>query len=113
MKERQLEREREADTAPDNLDNFHIFMFALSCTIVLVPAGLLELRYFQVPALIVLLHLPHDFHENGTDKQGGVKVWVWELLGIAMNAYIDIACLYIFLNRPFKAPDGSVGRFIF
>jgi alpha-1,2-glucosyltransferase len=65
----------------------------------IVPAGLLELRYFTVPAFLAVLHLPPA-------PRGRV------LAQCAAFAAVDAATLYLFTQRPFLWPDGSTARFM-
>jgi alpha-1,2-glucosyltransferase len=65
---------------------------------VLVPAPLLEPRYFTVPLLLALAHVRHD------------RPLVPGLL-LAAHCVVNAATLYMFIARPFVRPDG-VGRFM-
>ncbi|GLI60555.1 hypothetical protein VaNZ11_002713 [Volvox africanus] len=65
----------------------------------LLPAGLLELRYFTPGFFMVALHL-----EPPTRLQAAVMV--------SMYGAINLATMYMFLYRPFEFADGSVARFI-
>eukprot|EP00892_Ulva_mutabilis_P009505 jgi/Ulvmu1/6927/UM032_0005.1 len=72
----------------------------VACAIAaLLPAGLVEFRYFTVPALLFVAHVrpPHWWYSVA---QG--------VLFVAVNA----ATLYMFCDRPFRWPDGSVARFM-
>uniref|UniRef100_A0A7S0S2Y7 Dol-P-Glc:Glc(2)Man(9)GlcNAc(2)-PP-Dol alpha-1,2-glucosyltransferase n=1 Tax=Chlamydomonas leiostraca TaxID=1034604 RepID=A0A7S0S2Y7_9CHLO len=70
------------------------------CTVaVLVPAWLLEFRYYTLPLVMAALHLPHP-----TKGQSATTLFLFA----AMNA----ATLYMFVMRPFSWADGSVARFM-
>ncbi|CAD7696204.1 unnamed protein product [Ostreobium quekettii] len=72
----------------------------LGCTAAtLVPAGLLEFRYFVVPFILAALHMP-------SPSRG--SIFALASLFIA----VDAATLYMFLYRPFYWPDGSTARFM-
>jgi alpha-1,2-glucosyltransferase len=66
---------------------------------VLVPAELLEVRYFTVPVLLVQLNSPQRSHAA--------------LLSTAVAcAAVNVLLVYVFLYKPFTWPDGTVARFI-
>jgi alpha-1,2-glucosyltransferase len=72
---------------------------AAATCLVLVPAHLIEPRYFTTPFFLVFLHM-----RTPRPRQ---------LAGIvALFAAADAATLYLFLARPFAWPDGSVARFM-
>eukprot|EP00741_Cyanophora_paradoxa_P008618 tig00001355_g8342.t1 len=64
------------------------------------PSPLLELRYFSVPALLCLAHLPPPPTPRAA------------LPALAAYGAVDAAALALFLLRPFSWPDGSVARFM-
>lgn len=68
-------------------------------SVALVPAGLLELRYFTVPACIAALHLP---------------IASRPALALQCGAFaaVNAATIWLFLERPFSWPDGSLARFM-
>lgn len=73
-----------------------------ACTAVaVVPAGLLEFRYFTVPVFVAALQLQPPRH--------GPRPL---LLQLSAFATINAATLYTFCERPFTWPDGSVARFM-
>ena len=56
-------------------------------------------RYFTVPFVLVLLHVPPPA--------------LWRLrLTAAAYLLVDLAALHLFTMRPFTWPDGSVARFM-
>jgi alpha-1,2-glucosyltransferase len=66
---------------------------------VIVPAELLEVRYFTVPVLLVQLNSPQRSHAA--------------LLSTALAcAAVNVLLVYVFLYKPFAWPDGTVARFI-
>ena len=70
------------------------------CTgLALVPAGLLEFRYFTVPAFMAALHWPVASRAHSAAQAGAF-------------AAVNVAALWLFLERPFRWPDGSVARFM-
>jgi alpha-1,2-glucosyltransferase len=73
--------------------------FALCTAAVLVPARLIEPRYFTVPW--VLLHLHAGFES------------AWHAaLPLGVFAAANAATVYLFVARPFQWPDGSTARFM-
>lgn len=73
--------------------------FFLCMAMTLVPAGLLEFRYFTVPALLAAAHWP---------VPGRACLGVQALHCGIVNA----TTLHIFMRAPFQWPDGSVARFM-
>ena len=65
----------------------------------LVPAHLVEFRYFSVPFYMVLLHMR-------TPSAARLAA------SVALFSAANAATLYLFLARPFAWPDGSVARFL-
>ena len=88
-------------------------------TVALTP--LLELRYFVMP-VIMLLVLMEGGEGEAAIRVGEVKVDVesererWWLLGsvgqVLLFALLDAALLYVFIYRPFTWGDGSTARFM-
>eukprot|EP01025_Chloroclados_australasicus_P063539 TRINITY_DN8414_c0_g1_i3.p1 TRINITY_DN8414_c0_g1~~TRINITY_DN8414_c0_g1_i3.p1 ORF type:complete len:486 (+),score=14.68 TRINITY_DN8414_c0_g1_i3:131-1588(+) len=73
--------------------------FLFSLFLVLVPAWLLEFRYFTVGAIILILNI----------KQ---VTWVGIVANLLYFTVINLFTIYMFVQRPFYWPDGSVARFI-
>lgn len=73
--------------------------FLASCVVTLVPAWLLEFRYFTAPTLILLLHMKPP-------SRGSLV-----LVGL-QHLVVNIVTLYIFNFRPFLWGDGSMARFM-
>ncbi|KAL6762260.1 DIE2/ALG10 family-domain-containing protein [Haematococcus lacustris] len=73
--------------------------WAVCTAVVLVPAWLLEFRYFTAPFLMLALHLPRP-----------PRLHVWTTL--AMYVTLNSCTLYLFLCKPFAWADGSQGRFM-
>lgn len=73
--------------------------FAMCVATAVVPAGLLELRYFTVPIFVAALQLPPP-----------------PLLALAAQgaafAAVNAATLYAFAACPFTWPEGSIARFM-
>ena len=69
-------------------------VFWLCCALSLVPTPLLEFRYFIVPCLILM----------AGHRTGG---------RVSFSALVNLGVMYMFLFRPFRAPDGSTSRFMY
>lgn len=67
--------------------------------VTVVPAHLLELRYFMVPLTMALLHVRHDSLATPAAITG-------------VNLAVHAATMYVFLAKPFTGPDGSEARFM-
>lgn len=76
-----------------------IFMFIICVAAVLVPARLIEPRYWTVPILIAHLNSP----QRGSSDLG---------ITAAGCAVVNIITMWIYLYKPFTWPDGSVARFM-
>jgi len=76
-----------------------VLAWALAACAALVPAHLVEPRYFTQPFVLLCVHQPP---------------WPRRALALALAAYglLDLAVLHLFLRRPFAWPDGSVARFM-
>ncbi|KAL0023149.1 hypothetical protein WJX77_007277 [Trebouxia sp. C0004] len=74
-------------------------LMTLCTAVTLVPAWLIEFRYFTIPFAMVALHM-----QPASASQ--LK------LIIAAYALTNAATVYIFLFRPFQWPDHSIARFI-
>lgn len=90
-------------------------------TVALTP--LLELRYFVVPAVMLLLLM--EGGEDGVEVrvgEGEMRVdgkeereWWWLVGGVGqvlLFAVLDAALLYVFIYRPYTWVDGSTARFM-
>ena len=66
----------------------------------LVPAPLVEPRYFTTPFLLLLLAAA----PAPTERQLGAALAAW--------AAVDAAAIAVFLLRPFVWGDGSIARFL-
>ena len=75
--------------------------FVLCTCAVLVPAHLVEFRYWVIPSIFVNLHL--------------LQKREIPYLALAVFSYIlgNAALVYIFLFRPFQMESGQQGRFMF
>jgi alpha-1,2-glucosyltransferase len=72
----------------------------LACTAAaLIPAQLIEPRYLVIPIFLALIHV------RFASRTVLVTVLVFHTI-------CDAATIYIFVSKPFKAPDGTVGRFM-
>lgn len=86
------------------------------CTgLVLVPAHLVEFRYFTIPAMLWQMHmLSADGGGSGGGGDTAIRCKDWWSYGvtIAIHACINGIVMWVFLYKTFEAPDGSVGRFM-
>mmetsp|Transcript_5987 Transcript_5987/g.15927 ORF Transcript_5987/g.15927 Transcript_5987/m.15927 type:complete len:593 (+) Transcript_5987:1098-2876(+) len=73
--------------------------FVTAAALLLVPAWLLEFRYFTTPLLLLAIHIPRP-----TCLQAYAV--------LCFYAAINAVTLYLFLWRPFTWADGSVARFM-
>ncbi|KAI8463180.1 MAG: DIE2/ALG10 family-domain-containing protein [Monoraphidium minutum] len=106
--------------------------YCAAVAVTLVPAGLLELRYFTPAATLGLLHayMPATGGGGGGGggrgrrrgggggggggTGGGAFPWDAAALGATLAGYAAVngAALWLFLARPFTWPDGSTARFM-
>jgi hypothetical protein len=73
---------------------------------VLVPTPLFDFRYFITP---VVLARAHEAIADPTQDTAGRRALT---LSVLAQAAVNVGVLYLFVARPFVAPDGSVGRFM-
>ncbi|KAH7442515.1 hypothetical protein KP509_03G092100 [Ceratopteris richardii] len=71
--------------------NIWLMVFFGAVAAVLVPAPLIELRYYTIPLYIIALHTPLTL-------QNGYLAWMLLLL---QNMCVNAVTMYIFLYRPF------------
>lgn len=71
----------------------------LSTCAVLVPAGLVEFRYYTIPLIMLALHM-----EPPTVRQICCTAMAWTV--------VNAITVWLFLMRPFVWPDGSLARFM-
>jgi alpha-1,2-glucosyltransferase len=76
-----------------------LLLLAGATCAVLVPAQLVEFRYFTIPFYLCLLHM----------RTPSPRVLA---AVVALFAAANTATLYLFLYRPFAWPDGSTARFM-
>jgi alpha-1,2-glucosyltransferase len=76
-----------------------VLVVGVAVALVLVPAHLLEPRYFTLPLVMTLLEAPPRSHTS-------------LLLSTVLFVFIDALTVYVFLYRPFLWGDGSVARFM-
>lgn len=77
----------------------HATIFLIAVSLVLLPAQLLEPRYFNIPLTIVLLETPR-------------RSWVSLGFSIMSMLVVNAITIYIFLYRPFTWGDGTTARFM-
>ena len=75
-----------------------VLLAGASC-VVLIPAHLIEFRYFTVPFYLTFLHM----RTPSTSALAAIA---------ALFAAANAATVYLFLTRPFAWADGSTARFI-
>ena len=73
--------------------------FLATLIVTLVPAHLLELRYFTPGVLVVALHIRAPSRPRVL------------LLG-GLYCLLNGVTLYLYVYRPFRWPDGSIARFM-
>ena len=107
-------------------------ILTLAVVITLVPAHLLELRYFSPAVVLAMIYSPRTqpcdimeivmrsmSHEGImkrlTNEKESLKLFDHShlLLSICICLIIDVFVIYIFLYRPFQWVDSSVARFMF
>lgn len=76
---------------------FLIWCFA--CVLTLVPAHLLEPRYFTAAVMLAHAHAPE-------------RSWASLAVSGAACMLVNAATLLVFLHRPFVGPDGELARFM-
>ena len=81
-------------------------LFAGACAAVLVPARLLELRYFTAPSLLTLAALYARWQRGGDGSR-----WRFALCAAA-NCLVNAATVWLFATRPFAYDGKEEGRFI-
>jgi alpha-1,2-glucosyltransferase len=82
---------------------FCIFFFLVATFAVLVPAPLIEFRYFNVPFFLAALHVPMPLKTRRPTL----------LLQILLFAAVNIGTVFLFLRRTFRWPlEDSTQRFM-
>jgi alpha-1,2-glucosyltransferase len=82
---------------------FWIFFYLVATFGVLVPAPLIEFRYFNVPFFLTALHVPMPLRRRRPTL----------LLQISLFAAVDIGAIFLFLRRTFRWPlEDSTQRFM-
>ena len=71
----------------------------IAVALCVVPAGLLEPRYFVLPIIMAQLHAKGV--ENGAVR-----------LQLLMFTVLNAATLFVFARKPFVWPNGEVARFM-
>jgi alpha-1,2-glucosyltransferase len=89
--------------------------WVVASALVLVPAALVEPRYFIVPLCFLALHLRWDNEFSARKGASGAPRRTDRLalqLTVAVQLLFDALLVFVFLKRTFQRPDGSVGRFL-
>jgi hypothetical protein len=92
-----------------------VLAYAAALAVTLVPAGLLEPRYFTPGLMVGLLHAWAPLRGGGSAGDGWVLPRIdAAALAATAAAYVAVnaGVLYLFLARPFAWADGSVARFM-
>jgi alpha-1,2-glucosyltransferase len=107
-----------AQTADPLRSWFWILGFLLCTALILVPAHLVEFRYFIIPSLLVQIHMlsAHSVtaSRNG-DRAAAIRgaVPIGSLcFTLVLHLVVNAATVYVFVSRGFQAPDGSFSRFM-
>lgn len=74
-------------------------IFFVAVSLVLLPAQLLEPRYYNIPLTIVLLETPR-------------RSWISLAFSIMCMLVVNAVTIYVFLYRPFTWVDGTTARFM-
>ena len=82
-----------------NGSSLYVLILLIAVSLVLLPAHLLEPRYFTIPVIFTLLELP---------PLSNLSLILTMIAFVAVNA----ATIYVFLWRPFVWGDGSIARFM-
>lgn len=87
------------------------FGYIMACFITLIPASLIEPRYFLIPYIFYRLHISSKTEEGTRSKERNYKLdWLEPLLFLVA----DIILGYIFLALPFtwESEPGKKQRFM-
>jgi alpha-1,2-glucosyltransferase len=87
-----------------------IMIYCIAVCITLVPAHLLEPRYFTPGIVIAILNSPPICSPTCTAK---TYRYAAVYLTVAAFAAVNVVAMYVFIYRPFVWPDGSVARFMY
>ena len=91
---------------------FWILGFLLCTALVLVPAHLVEFRYFIIPSMLMQIHMlsVNDAPVDGI-KWGGVPIGTL-FFTLILHLMVNAITINVFLWKGFRAPDGSYARFM-
>lgn len=98
----------------DSKDKILLFIGGIIITIiVLVPASLVEFRYFTLPLLFLNFEIKPSSNEKKEKKLSFVNR-IFDDLTINMIIYstINLAIFSAFIFRPFNCEDGKICRFM-
>lgn len=82
-----------------NQSTLHRLLLAGAIATVLIPAELLEFRYFTVPFYFIFFLMKPP----STSQLGGM---------VLLFVFVNVATLAVFITRPFQWGDGSEARFM-
>eukprot|EP00922_Rhytidocystis_sp_ex-Travisia-forbesii_P051301 GHVS01076161.1.p1 GENE.GHVS01076161.1~~GHVS01076161.1.p1 ORF type:complete len:582 (+),score=47.50 GHVS01076161.1:520-2265(+) len=106
---------------PDDVDRgtglIHAAALAVGSLLCVVPAELLEVRYWTMPALLLLLHLPPRQPRVNSDNGHPEDLWITlrtEWLCLVTHMCVNVVVFYVFLYCPFATEEGSeLSRFMY
>ena len=86
-----------------------LLLYLLCVVISIVPQKLVEFRYFN-PAITLLTLMPLLTPGRNRNQCAAYKLTLWMDIGFCIA--INSVTLWVFTMKPFLAPDGSTGRFM-
>jgi hypothetical protein len=89
-----------------------ILCFAGCVCLNLIPLPLIEFRYFIIPFLILnlLIYTPNKKQLEKKKTPVDTEMFSATLINILIYSVVNVLTYYMFLYRPFTAPDGSEAR---
>eukprot|EP00922_Rhytidocystis_sp_ex-Travisia-forbesii_P051302 GHVS01076162.1.p1 GENE.GHVS01076162.1~~GHVS01076162.1.p1 ORF type:complete len:667 (+),score=10.63 GHVS01076162.1:302-2302(+) len=94
----------------------HASLLAIGSLICVVPAELLEVRYWTMSALFLLLHLPAEPGQRfrGYSEDLWSQGLATELLCLVAHTFVNVLVFYVFLYCPFATEEGNeLSRFMY
>jgi len=92
-----------------------VYCTFLCVILVIVPAKLIEFRYFIVPFLLLRMHMDNVPSENELkDTPKWLVIPPKIALALEYTIYImtNVFTFYMFLQKPFQWPSGEEARFM-
>ena len=84
--------------------------YVICTSLVLIPAHLIEFRYYTIPTFFATIHLLLDKKDESIENENQIWYMKWTVLCFVIG---NALLLYVFLYRTFIYADGSIGRFMF